>query len=909
MIVFHGVAPESIFLSTFTEKAAKQLQDGLVSLLGLASEQTGKPYDLSGMYVGTVHALCHRLLQDRSLVVDRERSTAPAVLDALDQYFTLAQGSFWSAAQALLAFEGELPAFRETVNANFEPPASASRHKAVVNLQSLFNRFSEEDLDPKEILEKAPAEYASLFRLYQLYRDRLAKSRVDLSLLQRAAYRALIASDSTMHRFKHVIVDEYQDTNTIQERIFFRLAGGSKNVCVVGDDDQALYRFRGATVENFVEFPKRCVGVLGVEPRRIELGINYRSRRGIVQAYTSFVAQHDWSRPGGGQFRLHDKGVRAHSADDGISVVTTAPSKPVDLVEEIATLCRRLIDEKVVADPNQIAFLFPTLKSTVVERFEEALSRVGLRVYAPRAKRFLEADEPTLIIGLLTRVLGKPPRNEAFDRGEYGEFHSWLDSATTVADALMESDPTLRAFVDQRVAELNAIKRDYSALKVVLEQGGWSEDAAYDPNTHKRALLNAAGLSADARRALGGAGLEKLYRERLANDNPLSLRNVVNRATTADWGLLDLFYRFLGFQRFREMIDIADGGIDEAPVCNLALDEPTPRTLRRHVPAADYGPGPRDRDAAAGLLPGLPLRALPNGRRRVRRRRDPFPRRRIPFLTIHQSKGLEFPVVVLGSARTNRRARKVEELVRPFLPPGGEPLDRMPGFDAMRMFYVALSRAQNLLVLAHPKGRGQKVDAEFHELLRTAAPIAGFDVCSVPMAKPEPDAAVRRFSYTTDYLAYQRCPRQYMLFERYGFAASRTQTMFFGSLVHATLEDLHATDDRRAQGEERRAIGRRCGMTGDAADRTTERFLTSVRGELRAAARGERQVARPIHQGVRAPASAARLPAPPPARRAGRGDRGCGWCRLSRRAPPAAIRAQGRGRHRRETELDGHVTT
>ena len=53
------------------------------------------------------------------------------------------------------------------------------------------------------------------------------------------------------------------------------------------------------------------------------------------------------------------------------------------------------------------------------------------------------------------------------------------------------------------------------------------------------------------------------------------------------------------------------------------------------------------------------------------------------------------------------------------------------------------------------------------------------------------DAAVRRFSYTSDYLAYQRCPRQYMLFERYGFAASRTQTMFFGSLVHATLEDLH----------------------------------------------------------------------------------------------------------------------
>lgn len=791
MVVFHGVQPESIFLSTFTEKAAKQLQDGLVSLLGLASEQTGKPYDLSGMYVGTVHALCHRLLQDRTLVADRERSSAPAVLDELDQYFTLAQGSFWSEAIKQLGFEGEVPAFRETLSAQFDPPASASRHKAVVNLQSLFNRLSEEDLDPKEILEKAPAEYASLFRLYQLYRDRLGKNRVDLSLLQRAAYRALLASDGTMHRFKHVIVDEYQDTNAIQERIFFRLAGGSKNVCVVGDDDQALYRFRGATVENFVEFPKRCAGALGVEPRRIELGINYRSRRGIVQAYTSFVTEHDWSRPGGGQFRLHDKGVRAHSTDDGISVVATAPGKPVDLVDEIATLCRRLIDEEVVTDPNQIAFLFPTLKSTIVERFEEALGRVGLRVYAPRAKRFLEADEPTLMVGLLARVLGKPPRNEAFDRGEYGEFHSWLDSATTVADALMECDATLRGFVALRVAELNAIKRDYSALQAVIEQEGWSEDTAYDPSTHKRALLNAAGLSADARRALGGAGLEKLYRERLANDNPLGLRNVINRATTADWGLLDLFYRFLGFQRFREMIDIADGGTDEAPVCNLAL---TSQLLARYVdtfPPLITGQGLATEMLQRGFFQAFLFALFRMGEGEYEDVEDPSPRGRIPFLTIHQSKGLEFPVVVLGSARTNRRARRVEELVRPFLPLGGEPLDRMPGFDAIRMFYVALSRAQNLLVLAHAKGQGQKVDTEFHELMRTAAPITGFDVRSVPKAKQEPDVAVRRFSYTSDYLAYQRCPRQYMLFERYGFAASRTQTMFFGSLVHSTLEDLH----------------------------------------------------------------------------------------------------------------------
>ena len=58
--------------------------------------------------------------------------------------------------------------------------------------------------------------------------------------------------------FQHVIVDEYQDTNTIQKKIYMQLASGNKNICVVGDDDQALYRFRGATVENLVDFENIC---------------------------------------------------------------------------------------------------------------------------------------------------------------------------------------------------------------------------------------------------------------------------------------------------------------------------------------------------------------------------------------------------------------------------------------------------------------------------------------------------------------------------------------------------------------------------------------------------------------------------------------------------------------------------
>ncbi len=117
---------------------------------------------------------------------------------------------------------------------------------------------------------------------------------------------------------------------------------------------------------------------------------------------------------------------------------------------------------------------------------------------------------------------------------------------------------------------------------------------------------------------------------------------------------------------------------------------------------------------------------------------DPFPKGRIPFLTIHQAKGLEFPIVVLGNPRKdiNRGPQPVERLVQPFLDREGEPLDRMAEFDAMRLFYVALSRAKNLLVIAHPTGRGQHINPPFQTLLDGAFPAHPATRCSQPARSP-----------------------------------------------------------------------------------------------------------------------------------------------------------------------------
>jgi DNA helicase-2/ATP-dependent DNA helicase PcrA len=97
LIVLRNVPPGEIFLSTFTEKAAHQLQEGLQSLLGLVTNLTNRPYDLAPLYIGTVHSLCRRMLSDRRrFSVDRQRHRPPTLLDELDQYFHLARTRVWS---------------------------------------------------------------------------------------------------------------------------------------------------------------------------------------------------------------------------------------------------------------------------------------------------------------------------------------------------------------------------------------------------------------------------------------------------------------------------------------------------------------------------------------------------------------------------------------------------------------------------------------------------------------------------------------------------------------------------------------------------------------------------------------------------------------------------------------------
>ncbi|HEY0080660.1 MAG TPA: ATP-dependent helicase [Pyrinomonadaceae bacterium] len=799
LIVFEGVKPEEIFLSTFTEKAAFQLREGLRALLGLVTNYTNTPYDLSKMYVGTVHSLCQRLIADRRFSPDRRRSATPVLLDELSQYFHLYHPrSFQSLIEAaeITDIQTINLFFRDT----YQGKGSASRHKAVTHCIELFNRISEECLDCETAAGQTQDEMLRrLLKMYQAYRTTLAPAgstteQVDFSLLQQKAYDALSQSPEAERVFKHVIIDEYQDTNTIQEKLFFKLAKGHQNICVVGDDDQALYRFRGATVENFVQFPQRVQKHWEREPKKIPLSINYRSRKLIVNFYTEFIDQCDWcTEDGSGHYRIVDKNITAHSTDNLPAVVASSNTNSSDACSEVAQLVRTLIDTGKVQDPNQIAFLFPSVKNNKqVERMKTALENKGLRVYAPRAGRFLEVEEAIAFFGVLLAVFGKPVKGDFSSRG-YDEFFDWMDECLDAAKEIMKRDEQLTRYIDERREEITHVMSDYAALMETVARENWDIEAPYEIDQMKRKLAGTQGLSQAAKKNLTSFYFEKAIKRRAERGNPFPLRYVVGAVTSLDWSVLDLFYRICGFDHFKAWFDLAESGTDEGHVANLGLiTQYLARFMEEYSPIIN-GNFLSDDKFKRSLFLSYLYALFRLGESEHEDADDPFPKGRVPFLTIHQSKGLEFPIVVLGSVmKRDRGPQFVEELIRPFLDRDGEPLARISEFDIMRMFYVALSRAQNLLVIANPRGQGLSTYKHFKSMLNNNFPrIPQLDIATVPVAKPEDDDAPRNYSYTSDYLLFQKCPRQYMIFRKFGFIPSRSQTQFFGSLVHQTIEDLH----------------------------------------------------------------------------------------------------------------------
>lgn len=250
-----GIEPSGIVAFTFTERAAAELRQRIAER---ATDRLGPRIvdRLGALFVGTIHAFCFRLLQTQ---VPRYET-----YDVLDDH--------------------QLTAFlaREARNLDLRPLDERNRL-----FGSIARFLYSVDVVENELLD--PATMPEPFRgVLVAYYDTLDRYRL-LTYGQQVvrAVRELEHPDvrsRALAHLRHLIVDEYQDVNPAQERLIQLLTGPAVELCVVGDDDQAIYQWRGSDVSNIVSFADRYPGVA-----RFEITTNRRSRPTIIDAANQFA--------------------------------------------------------------------------------------------------------------------------------------------------------------------------------------------------------------------------------------------------------------------------------------------------------------------------------------------------------------------------------------------------------------------------------------------------------------------------------------------------------------------------------------------------------------------------------------------------------------------------------------------
>ncbi len=257
-------APWSILAITFTNKAANELKERLSAMLGP---------EAADVWAMTFHAACCRILRRDIEVLGYSRSFT--IYDTADS------------EQIMRDIIRDMGLDDKT----FPPKyvlAAISREK---------DRLS----DPEQCITRAEASgdlrMLHIAKAYSAYAQRLKENNaVDFDDIILLTVKLLQEYESIrayyQRKFRYVLVDEYQDTNHLQYLLASMLAGGHENICVVGDDDQSIYRFRGATIENILSFEKQYQGA-----RTIRLEQNYRSTQSILNAANGVIA-HNIGRKG-----------------------------------------------------------------------------------------------------------------------------------------------------------------------------------------------------------------------------------------------------------------------------------------------------------------------------------------------------------------------------------------------------------------------------------------------------------------------------------------------------------------------------------------------------------------------------------------------------------------------------------
>jgi DNA helicase-2/ATP-dependent DNA helicase PcrA len=361
--------PNQVLAVTFTNKAAREMRDRVAAILGAPAE---------GLWLGTFHALCARMLRRHAEHVGLSPNFT--ILDSDDQLRLLKQV--------------------------MEAARIDTKRWVPTALMSVIQRWKDRGLTPARVTGAEDSDFANgqATALYEAYQARLralnAADFGDLLLHMTEILRTQPDILAEYHRrFRYILVDEYQDTNLVQYLWLRLLAQGHKNICCVGDDDQSIYSWRGAEVENILRFEKDFENA-----KVVRLESNYRSTAAILAAASGLIA-HNEGRLG--------KTLRPGRADAQTGEKVTVVSL-YDSDEEARMVGDRI--ERLRRDGHALAEIAILVRAGYQTRsFEERLITLGVPYRVVGGLRFYERAEIRDAIAYM-RATVQPADDLAFER-------------------------------------------------------------------------------------------------------------------------------------------------------------------------------------------------------------------------------------------------------------------------------------------------------------------------------------------------------------------------------------------------------------------------------------------------------------------------------------------------------------
>jgi DNA helicase-2/ATP-dependent DNA helicase PcrA len=570
-----GVQPHHIMAVTFTNKAAREMSERLVKLLG--EEQ------VRHLTVGTFHAICARILR-----IEADHL-------GLDPQFLIYDG------------DDQLGLVRHVLQ---ELKIDDKQYQPASILYGI-GRAKDELLTPDAYARQVHSYWEEIAaRVYQLYQKKLTDNHaLDFDDLLMRTVGLFEQHPEVLqryqHRYQHVLVDEYQDTNHAQYVLVRHLSGGYRNLFVVGDEEQAIYAWRGATLRNILEFERDYP-----ESRVILLEQNYRSTQRILQAASGVIAA-SAQRP-------YKKELWTQNPAGQLVVAREAYDER-DEATQVADEITRLLDKG--KHPGDFAVMYRTNAQS--RAFEEVFLRYGLRYKLVGGTRFYQRREVKDILAYLRlihnpydsvsliRIVNVPPRD--IGPKTVDAWRAW---------AIAEGEPMF-ALLDQ-------LGDDQDPLPANLPVGARAG----------RALRAFRDLVGDLIHRAGDLTFPQLLAELLA------------RIEYRDYLLAD---RETGQDRWENVQEL--------------------RTV-----AQDYA----DRPPTEGLAAFLEQTALIADVDELDERSDT-----ITLITLHQAKGLEFPVVFIVGMEEG------------LLPHARSMADKEELEEERRLCYVGMTRAKERLYLFH----------------------------------------------------------------------------------------------------------------------------------------------------------------------------------------------------------------